>query len=206
MGPEDGVVSGVDTSSLPSAVLVVVMEDVTVETNGWDDVVVSDIAAASLFTAPFVVAVEEVTVETNGRDGFVVPDIAGESLVSATLVVDVLDAELMEEVDLLSDVDVCGVNDLSDIDTFVEIDGFAGVVVSVDVQNSMWQNYTFLTLSTLGKIFSRRQTEIYFILSQKTGFDISCDVSLMEIICMKCQNLFSGKNKTKISLTSRLLN
>ena len=31
--------------------------------------------------------------------------------------------------------------------------------------------------------------------SQKTGFDISCKLSLKETICMKCQILFSGKNK-----------
>ena len=30
--------------------------------------------------------------------------------------------------------------------------------------------------------------------SQKTGFDISCKLSPLETICMKCQSLFSGKN------------
>ena len=34
--------------------------------------------------------------------------------------------------------------------------------------------------------------------SQKTGFDISCK------FCMKCQILFSGKNKKNISLCSLL--
>ena len=56
-----------------------------------------------------------------------------------------------------------------------------------------------ITLSTLGKIFSRR----HFYFSQKKGFHISCKLSPMETICMKCQNLFSGKNKkTIISLSS----
>ena len=35
--------------------------------------------------------------------------------------------------------------------------------------------------------------------SQKTGFDISCKLSPLETVCMKCQNLFSGKNKKNIS-------
>ena len=35
-------------------------------------------------------------------------------------------------------------------------------------------------------------------LSQKTGFDISCKLSPMETICMKCQILFSRKNKKNI--------
>ena len=34
--------------------------------------------------------------------------------------------------------------------------------------------------------------------SQNTGFDISCKLSLMETICMKCQILFSEKNKKNI--------
>ena len=36
----------------------------------------------------------------------------------------------------------------------------------------------------------------------KTGFDISCKLSPMEIICMKCQILFPGKNKKNINLSS----
>ena len=63
-------------------------------------------------------------------------------------------------------------------------------------------------------IFSRRQNDVIFLifprkqdltfhanclLSQKTGFDISCKLSPKETICMKCQILFSGKNKKNIS-------
>ena len=33
--------------------------------------------------------------------------------------------------------------------------------------------------------------------SQITGFDISCKLSPLETICIKYQNLFSGKNKKK---------
>ena len=36
--------------------------------------------------------------------------------------------------------------------------------------------------------------------SQKTGSDISCKLSPLETICMKCQNQFSGKNKKNISI------
>ena len=56
-----------------------------------------------------------------------------------------------------------------------------------------------LTLSTLGKIFSRQHFEIFFsYFFQKTGFDISCKLSPEETICMKCQILFTGKNKKNI--------
>ena len=41
----------------------------------------------------------------------------------------------------------------------------------------------------------------YFSSSYKTGFVILCKLSSQEIICMKCQSLFSGKNKKKTNLT-----
>ena len=44
--------------------------------------------------------------------------------------------------------------------------------------------------------------EIFF---QKTGFVISCKLSPEETVCMKCQNLFSGKNKNKNISVCRLL-
>ena len=34
-----------------------------------------------------------------------------------------------------------------------------------------------------------------FLFSPENRFDISCKLSPKETICMKCQNLFSGKNK-----------
>ena len=44
---------------------------------------------------------------------------------------------------------------------------------------------------------------MYFYFSQETGFDISCKLSPLETICMKCQILFSGENnKNIISLRS----
>ena len=38
---------------------------------------------------------------------------------------------------------------------------------------------------------------LVFLFSQKTGFDISCKLFQMEIVYMKCQNLFPGKNQWK---------
>ena len=37
----------------------------------------------------------------------------------------------------------------------------------------------------------------YLFFPLKTGFGISCKLSPLETICMKCQNLFSGKNEKK---------
>ena len=58
-----------------------------------------------------------------------------------------------------------------------------------------------LRLSSMGK-FSAENTLFFFFFyfSQKTGFDISCKLSPspLETICMKCQTLFSGKNKKNI--------
>ena len=47
---------------------------------------------------------------------------------------------------------------------------------------------TGLTFSTLGKIFSRRHFEVFFLFFPEK----------QETICMKCQILFSGKNKKNI--------
>ena len=37
--------------------------------------------------------------------------------------------------------------------------------------------------------------DIFFYFNQTTGSDISCKLSPLETICMKCQNLFAGENK-----------
>ena len=55
----------------------------------------------------------------------------------------------------------------------------------------------------LGKNYSRRQFDLFFLIfPSKIGFDISCKLSPQETICMKCQCLFSGKNKKNINLSS----
>ena len=50
------------------------------------------------------------------------------------------------------------------------------------------------TAHSLGR-FSRWQTD-YILFLQKIDLDISCKLSPLKTICMKCQNLFSGKIKT----------
>ena len=63
-----------------------------------------------------------------------------------------------------------------------------------------------LPFSTLGKTFSRRRFEIFFLLfSQERGFEILCDLSLMETIGTKCQILFSKKVIKLHALICRLL-
>ena len=37
---------------------------------------------------------------------------------------------------------------------------------------------------------------------QETGFDVSCKLSPLETVCMKCRILFSGENKKNISSSS----
>ena len=58
--------------------------------------------------------------------------------------------------------------------------------------------FATLTLSALGKIFSRQHFEIISCFFQKGGFDISCKLSPLETICIKFLILFSGKNQKKI--------
>ena len=58
-------------------------------------------------------------------------------------------------------------------------------------------------LSILGKIFlflAGIFWEIFFFLffMQETEVDISCKLSPLETICIKCQILFSGKNKKNV--------
>ena len=55
--------------------------------------------------------------------------------------------------------------------------------------------YLKLTLSTLDKIYNRRQFETFPYLSKKTECDISYK---LETICMKCHILFSGKSKKNV--------
>ena len=55
-------------------------------------------------------------------------------------------------------------------------------------------------LSTLGKISADNILNCFSYFSLKTGFDISCILSPLETICMKCQILFSGKNVINLSV------
>ena len=61
------------------------------------------------------------------------------------------------------------------------------------------------TLSTLGKIFSRRDIEMFFLFFffSKKGFDISYKLNPLDTIYLKCQILFPEKNmKNIINLSS----
>ena len=74
----------------------------------------------------------------------------------------------------------------------------------VDDNDVGWSDNGHLTLM-LGKNFSRRQFEIFFLFFQKISFDISCKLSPQETICIKCQRFFLGKIGKKISSICRLL-
>ena len=71
---------------------------------------------------------------------------------------------------------------------------FTGTSVSVLVR--------CLTFSSPGKIFSRRHIKTFSYVSQKTGFDISCKLSPMKTVCMKCRIMFSVKCKKHITNVS----
>ena len=51
-----------------------------------------------------------------------------------------------------------------------------------------------------------QQTTTWWYFPQKTGFDMSCKLSPLETICMKCLILFPGKNKKSISKCRLLKN
>ena len=53
-----------------------------------------------------------------------------------------------------------------------------------------------LTFITLGR---QQIDDSFSYFSQKIGFNISCNLSLKETICMKCLSLFSRKNIKNIS-------
>ena len=67
------------------------------------------------------------------------------------------------------------------------------------VKQIAWILIACLALSTLGKIFSRQHTKIFFLFSQKSGFNISCKLSPLETVCLKYQILFSVKNKKNVT-------
>ena len=58
-----------------------------------------------------------------------------------------------------------------------------------------------LMLSMLEKKISRLHFETFFF-SKKIDFGISCKLSPKETICMKCQSLYSMKNKKNINSLS----
>ena len=59
-----------------------------------------------------------------------------------------------------------------------------------------------ITFTTLCAYSADDKLVIFFLFSRKTGFDISCNLSPLEKICMKCQNLFSGKIRKYLKMSS----
>ena len=60
----------------------------------------------------------------------------------------------------------------------------------------MFHSIYVLTLSILGKHFSRQHFErLFSCFSQKIGFDVLCKLSSVETVCMKPQILYSEKKK-----------
>ena len=80
------------------------------------------------------------------------------------------------------------------------------LICSYDMIVQIFRLFIIETPSILGKNFSRWLFwNIFFFIfyfSQKTDFELSCKLSPMEEVCMKCQILFSGKKKTYINLSS----
>ena len=58
---------------------------------------------------------------------------------------------------------------------------------------------SLLTFATFCANSADDKLIIFFLFSQKVGFDISCKLSPLETTCMKCQILFSGEKYFKIS-------
>ena len=77
----------------------------------------------------------------------------------------------------------------------------------VSINEAKWyvwslSNVKTLALSTLGKIPAYDILKYLSYFSQKTGFDILYANRLQSSICIKGQNLFSGKNKKNITRLS----
>ena len=71
-----------------------------------------------------------------------------------------------------------------------------------DCLNSGGKYGSLLTLKAPSKICSRHSIFFFCYFSEKTSLDISCESSAKQMIHMKCQDLFSRKNKNKKKLSS----
>ena len=70
----------------------------------------------------------------------------------------------------------------------------------VSCEESERKNIFCLTFTNHWANFAITNWWYFSYFFQKTGFDILCKLSPLETICMKCQNLFSGKMKKNISI------
>ena len=67
-------------------------------------------------------------------------------------------------------------------------------MLSVEISNQHAKHLAHWVKISLDDIF-----KYFFYFTQKTGFAISCKLSPLETVCMKCQILFCGKNKENIA-------
>ena len=65
-----------------------------------------------------------------------------------------------------------------------------------NIHVSTGNKIVLLTLKAPSKIVAN-DIQIFFFFSEKTSLDISCESSAKQTIYMKCQDLFSLKNKKK---------
>ena len=80
---------------------------------------------------------------------------------------------------------------------------FAGCTCSKVHFLMLWLIYLtrFQKKKTLSELIQQTTNWWYFsYFSQKTGFDISCKLSPLETICMKCQSCFLSKIRKNISI------
>ena len=69
-----------------------------------------------------------------------------------------------------------------------------------DFRCPIFKGSTVLTFTTLWANSADKVDDIFSYFSQNTSFGISCKLSPLETVCMKYQNLFSGKNKKNMSI------
>ena len=73
------------------------------------------------------------------------------------------------------------------------------------IRRGLNQFYSHKTSPLTLKAPNTTAADIFFFFSEKTSLDISCELSAWQTIHMKCQDLFSLKNKKKIFFEYRLL-
>ena len=77
------------------------------------------------------------------------------------------------------------------------------VCLNINKKNPNVCKASRITLSTLGKTSADGILKYISYFTKKTGFDISCKLSSLKAICMKCKIRFSGgKEKKSYNLSS----
>ena len=83
---------------------------------------------------------------------------------------------------------ICTIQDLFMTRNSIPVQiGFLTILLWILInQKDSFLQLNHLKLSTLSKIFSRRHMDFFSLFLPETGFDISCKLSPMETVCMKC--------------------